>query len=113
MTEQKIKHFVRVADADLIGRKPLVLALTKIKGVGHNFAHAVCKALNININKKAGTLSEEETSKLNEFIKQPKGIPKWNFNRSKDLESGEDKHLTSSKLKLTKDFDIKRLRKNK
>src|SRR3989338_1171620 len=113
MTEEKIKHFVRVSETDLIGQKHLFMALTKIKGVSQNFADSICKVLKIPLTKKTGTLSDSEIELISNFMKKPHSIPTWQFNRIKDFESGENIHLTSSKLKLMKEFDIKRIRKNK
>jgi len=46
------------------------------------------------------------------FLKNP-DVPSHMVNRSKDFETGEDKHLVGSDLELRKEFDIKRLRKIK
>ena len=40
-------------------------------------------------------------------------IPTWLMNRRKDRETGEDKHILSSDLDLTKQFDIRFMRKVK
>ena len=36
-------------------------------------------------------------------------LPAWMLNRRKDYESGEDKHVINAELKLSREFDIKRL----
>lgn len=107
------KHFVRVLNTDLVGNKPLKLALTKIKGIGPNFANAICNKLNLETNKQAGNLTEQEAKAIEDLIKSPKALPTWLYNRRKDIDTGEDTHITTAKLKLTKDFDIKRLKKIK
>ncbi len=112
---QNYRHIVRVANVDLAGDKAIILALTKIKGIGINFAHAICNITSIDHNKKAGNLSDNEISKLDQAITQPlnSGIPVWMFNRKNDYETGEDQHLITGTLNFVKDNDIKRLKKIK
>lgn len=107
----ELKHFIRVANTDLEGKKSIIYALPKIKGVGYNFAVAMCNALNIDLYKKAGYLTDEEIKKLNDILKEPDKIPKWMYNRKKDIETGNSRQIVSADLKLIKEFDIKRLKK--
>ena len=46
-------------------------ALTKIKGLGINFADIVCTIAGVNRQDKAGNLSDEEIKKLNQIIEHP------------------------------------------
>ena len=62
--------------------------------------------------KKIGALTEGEIEKISTFMKNP-DLPEYIFNRKQDLETGEDRHLIGVDLDLTKEFDIKRLRKIK
>ena len=50
--------------------------------------------------------------KITEFLKNT-DVPKHLLNRRKDIESPEGKHLLGATLELTKEFDIKRLKKIK
>jgi len=101
MEEKLEKQLIRLGDADLLGNKPLYLALRKIKGVSYSLANAVCIISSIEKNRKIGNI-----------IKNPAkyGIKGFMFNRRKDRETGEDRHLISSNLKLTTEFDIKRMK---
>ena len=107
--EEKI---VRILSKDIEGGMKIYPGLTKIKGVSWTLANAVCKILKIDKNRKIGSLTEGEISKISEFIKNPK-LPSHFHNRQKDFETGEDKHLTGGDLELRTDFDIKRLKKIK
>ncbi len=117
MSEQKqeLKYFVRIANTDLDGNKPISHALTKIKGISFMFSNAICNAAGIQKTKKTGFLSDEETNKIDEIIKNPFnfGIPLWLFNRKRDPEDGIDRHLTDSALAFTQDNDIKMMKKVK
>ena len=116
MTEeqkQELKYFVRIANTDLDGNKPIQHALTKIKGVSFMFSNAILNTTKIEKTKKAGYLSDNETTKIDEIIKEPLkfGIPSWLLNRKRDPEEGIDKHLVGAILTFTQDNDIKMMKK--
>jgi small subunit ribosomal protein S13 len=115
LKEKNIKYFVRIANTDLVGGKPLYISLRKIKGINFMFSNAICAAAGIPKTKKAGTLSETEIKSIESVIKDPQsfGIPVWILNRRKDYDTGEDKHLLTSDLDFTKEFDLRRLKKIK
>ena len=106
------KHIIRVINTDLDGKKQILNAMRKIKGVSFMFANMVCNLAKIDPTKKAGNLNEAEVAQLNEVIKNPLkfGAPLWMLNRRKDYEDGSDKHLTSTDIKFVRDNDIKRMK---
>ena len=79
------------------------------------FANAVCYAARVPKQAKTGELPDTEIKKLETVFHNPEqaGIPKWLYNRRKDYETGEDKHIFSSDLDFTKQNDIKRLQRIK
>lgn len=102
----EVQHFLRVANTDLVGAKPIYMALTKIKGIGRNYARALCNQLQLNPNKLAGLYNPEETKKLEEALaKSP--VPIWMHNRQKDRETGENPHLIGPDLKITLENEVK------
>lgn len=109
------KHFVRVADTDLNGAKPIGSSLRQIKGVSFMFSNLICHLAEIDRTKRTGDLNEEEIKKINDVINNPLkfNTPPWMFNRRKDSETGQDKHLISADLKFTQDNDIKIMKKIK
>ena len=116
--EQKkdnFRHIVRIVNIDIPGEKPISVSLTKIKGVGINFARVLCKLAGVDAYKKTGYLEDNEIEKLNEVAKEPAnaGVPTWMFNRKKDYETGEDKHLLTATLNFTQDNGLKRIKKIK
>jgi len=46
-------------------------------------------------------------------VENPSSLPGWLLNRRKDYETGEDTHVTTAKLRLSYEFDLKRLKKVK
>jgi len=103
--------FVRILDTDLPSNISVFIGLTKIKGIGFNLASAICNYLNIDKNKKLKELNAQEISKINSFTTSFQNLPSWLFNRRKDLESGSNMHLFTTKLDLTKEVDIRRMKK--
>ncbi|MBI2658174.1 30S ribosomal protein S13 [Candidatus Woesearchaeota archaeon] len=113
--KQELKYFVRIANTDLDGNKPIQNAITKIKGVSFMLAHAILNVAKIEKAKKAGYLQESDVSRIDEIMKDPLkfGIPVWMLNRKKDPEDGADKHLVGTSLAFTQDNDIKMMKKVK
>ncbi|MEK6835874.1 MAG: 30S ribosomal protein S13 [Nanoarchaeota archaeon] len=110
---ENIKGIIRVANSDIVGTKPIYDGLRKIKGVNFMFSNAICNYLNLDKFRKIGTLNEKEIKSIEELIKNPADLPKWLLNRRKDYDTGKDLHLTGATLNLSKEFDIKRLKKIK
>jgi len=113
--KQELKYFVRISNTDLDGNKPILHALTKIKGVSFMFSNVVLGVAGIEKTKKTGYLTESEAAKIDEIIKEPSKfkIPEWLFNRKRDPEDGTDKHLTGTSLTFTQENDIKMMKKIK
>jgi small subunit ribosomal protein S13 len=104
------KAIVRVAGTDLDGEKPLIHALRGIKGISYAMSKAVCKVSGFEPNVKLGALTETDIEKLEKIIKSPVefGIPAYLVNRRKDIETGQNIHLTGSDLDVARKFDIQR-----
>jgi small subunit ribosomal protein S13 len=103
---------VRIISTDIPGSKRLIAGLTRIKGVSWALANAVCNVLKLDKDKKVNEVSKEEIEKITSFFQKPQ-IPEFMLNRRKDFETGENKHIVGSDLRLRTEFDIKRLKKIK
>jgi small subunit ribosomal protein S13 len=108
---EKVKGIVRIAGTDIKGEDQLFKSLQKIKGIGGSLANAICRVHGFDRNRQIGSLTDEEIKKIEETFKSPGkfGIPSWMFNRRKDLETGEDRHIAGPDLKFTQEQDIKRM----
>ncbi len=113
--KQELKYFVRIANTDLDGNKPIAHSLIKIKGISFMFSHAICVTAGIQETKKTGYLTDNEVAKIDEIIKEPAKfkLPSWLFNRKKDPEDNADKHLIGSNLTFREDNDVKMMKKIK
>ena len=110
---ENIKGIVRISNFDIFGDKTIYNGLRRIKGVSFMFSNAICNDLNLDKDRKIGTLNEEEIKKIESLIEHPDKFPIWLLNRRKDFETGKDLHLTGAKLTLSKEFDIKKLKRIK
>jgi small subunit ribosomal protein S13 len=109
-SERGFRHIVRIANTDLDGSQLIPYALSRIKGVGYNFALAICRILGLDPNLRLGYLDEETLKNIERIIRDPASfkIPSWYYNRRKDLAEGIDKHLIGSELILAVREDIER-----
>jgi small subunit ribosomal protein S13 len=113
--QQELKHIVRISNTDMDGNKEVFIALKKIKGLSFAMNNAICRLAKIDRRKKAGYLTDEEVKKIVDILRDPSSfnIPTWMFNKQKEYETGEDKHYVAVDLDLSKDDDIKRMKKIK
>lgn len=60
----------RIAGVDLPRNKRIEIGLTYIFGIGRNRARSILSTVNLDHNKKTDQLSEDEVSKIREFIEK-------------------------------------------
>ncbi len=106
----EFRHIVRIADTDLDGKKPVVHALTGIKGIGLRMAKSITNHLGIDAMAKLGELDEKTIDRLKKFVEEEiESLPSWMLNRRKDLHTGKDLHLLGKDLDFAKMLDVERL----
>ncbi len=105
---KEFRLILRFMGSDIDGTKKVAFGLSKIRGVGPNFAQAVVKVARINPDARMGALSEGELSRVEDAIRDPlkHGIPIRMVNRRKDIETGRDMHLVGPDLALRTKADI-------
>jgi len=108
--ERTYASIIRILQTDIPGNKKTLVGLTYIKGISWTISNAICKILKIDPDKKIIDLSKDELEKINEFLKNP-SLPKFLMNRRKDFKTGEDSHLFTTQLDITREFDVRRLKK--
>lgn len=107
--ESNVENVIRIMSTGISAHYNLLYGLSKIKGISIMFANAMCHTLKLDKNKKIADLKDEEITKIEEFLSNPKkaGLPSWLLNQRKELESGEDVHLASKDI----DFNLLQLRR--
>jgi small subunit ribosomal protein S13 len=110
LSAAEYKHILRIAGKDIEGSKKVIVALSKVKGVGYNFAHVLLQSLNINPNSRVGFLTDRELTDIEAAIRDPSKarMPEWYLNRRKDMDTGSDRHLITSDLDFMISNDIDR-----
>lgn len=109
--EENTETLVRIMGFDIPGSKSISTGLTRIKGISWAVSNFVCLK-NGYKDKKIADLSKAEIVKLEEFLKNI-NLPDFMKNRRSDPETGKVLHLYGTDLDITKDFDIKRMKKMK
>ena len=109
---ERQEYLVRIMSTDIPGNKNLYVGLTKIKGVSFAISNAVCHILKMDKLKKINDLTKEEIDLISDTIKNI-NVPEFLKNRRFDFDSGKSRHLTITDLDLSREFDIKRLKKIK
>ncbi len=95
------------------GKIKIVYALTTIRGVGRRYANLVCKKADVDLNKRAGELTQEELERVVQIMQDPTKykVPAWFLNRQKDLDDGKDYHVLANNLESKLRDDIEKLKK--
>ncbi len=109
-SEEQFRYIVRIAGTDINGKLKLAYGLAEIKGIGYTTALAIARMLGLNPEKRIGFLTDEEIKRIEEAVKDLRslGLPAWLYNRRKDYETGEDKHLIGAELLFHARRDIER-----
>ena len=107
-------QIVRVFNTDLDGRKQVLYALRKVKGVSHSIANGVLHEIGMPKDKKVSELSEAEIEIIEKKMEElPESLPAWMLNRRKDYETGADIHVFQSDLIFSIEKDTRRMKKLK
>merc|ERR1711935_117842 len=110
---QEFQHILRVLNTNIDGKEKIKYALTRIRGVGRRFANVVCKKADVDINKRAGELTEDEIERIITVMQNPRvyKIPDYFLNRQKDIKDGKYLQLISNTLDARLRDDLERLKK--
>ncbi|XP_020627384.1 40S ribosomal protein S18 [Orbicella faveolata] len=90
-----------------------MFALTSIKGVGRRYANLVCKKADVDMNKRAGELTDDEVERVITIMQNPRQykIPDWFLNRQKDIKDGKYSQILANNLESKLREDLERLKK--
>lgn len=110
--EPEFRHIVRLKGVDIPGNKRVERAILSIKGVGESLSIAITDISGLK-GKKMGYLLDSELSKIEDILLNitKHSIPTWMFNRRRDFETGEDRHVLEADLMYAKRADITFMKK--
>lgn len=110
---ENFRGIVRIAGKDVKGEISLKRALLSVTGIGHTMARTaasvVHKELGIDPNQQVGEYTEDQVEKIDKilFSLQDHNVPSFLLNRSKDFNSGNNRHVIMNDLvfEVTQDVD--------
>jgi len=107
------QHILRILNTNVDGREKVTIALTAIRGIGRRMSCLICKKADIDLNKRAGELLQEDINKIVAIATNPTQfkIPNWLLNRQKDVKDGKNKHVVANNLDSTLREDFERMKK--
>ena len=105
---KEFRQIVRLAGVDLDGTVSAAYALGRVRGIGIRLARVILSSVGVKPETRLGFLTEADAQRIETAIRNPErfDIPEWLLNRRKDLETGENLHLTRSDLELQTKSDI-------
>lgn len=109
----EFQHILRILNTNVDGTRSVQYALTSIKGVGRRFANVVCKKAEIDLNQRAGELTQEKLEEVIAIVSNPKAfkIPDWFLNRQRDWKTNKPSQATSNVVDTKLREDLERLKK--
>eukprot|EP00127_Corallochytrium_limacisporum_P006359 Clim_evm70s225 gene=Clim_evmTU70s225 len=113
MVPEKFQHILRILNTNVDGRVKIMFALTAIKGCGRRYSNLVCKKADVDLNKRAGELTEEEIERVVTIMQNPRQykIPDYFLNRQRDIKDGKFSQLLANQLDNKLREDLERLKK--
>jgi len=111
--DAQFQLILRVLNTNVSGSQKVQYALTRIRGIGRRFANLVCKKADIDLNKRAGELTEEEIEAIKTIIANPLqfNIPEWFLNNQKDRRDGKYTQVVSNNLDTKIRDNLERMKK--
>jgi small subunit ribosomal protein S18e len=111
--DYEFTHILRILNTNVDGKQKIMYALTKIKGIGRRYANIVLKRAQIDTDRRAGDLDEEEVERIVKVMQNPLDykIPVWFLNRKRDKVNGTDSQVVSNWLDGKLREDLERLKK--
>ncbi|KAI9296207.1 ribosomal protein S13 [Neoconidiobolus thromboides FSU 785] len=109
----QFQHILRLLNTNVDGKEKIMYALTAIKGIGRRYSNLVCKKADVDLNKRAGELTNDELERIVTIMQNPLQykIPKWFLNRQKDTIDGTFGQAVSNGLESKLRDDLERLKK--
>ena len=91
MMNEDFQYVLRILNTNVDGRQKVMYAMCTIKGIGRRLSNLICKKADIDTNKRAGELTNDEVDRIITIVQNPRQfkIPDWFLNRQKDNKDGK------------------------
>ncbi|KAH6567852.1 hypothetical protein BASA50_006405 [Batrachochytrium salamandrivorans] len=112
-TSGQFQYIIRLLNTNIDGKRKIMYALTSIKGIGRRYANLVLKKADIDLNKRAGEVTNDELERVVTIMQNPRQykIPDWFLNRQKDIKDGKYTQIVANALDSKLREDLERLKK--
>eukprot|EP01064_Diplonema_japonicum_P000756 TRINITY_DN104_c0_g1_i1.p1 TRINITY_DN104_c0_g1~~TRINITY_DN104_c0_g1_i1.p1 ORF type:complete len:154 (+),score=43.92 TRINITY_DN104_c0_g1_i1:72-533(+) len=113
MGSEDFQHMLRILNTNCDGKRKVPFAIRGVKGVGRRLAFVACQRAGVDVNRRAGTLSNEEIERVVQVISKPEEfkVPNWFLNRKKDPKDGSSGQMLSNLVDNKLREDLERLKK--
>jgi len=109
--EEDFKYIVRILSTDIDGKKPAIIGLTSVRGVGMRIAEIIMSQIDFPRNEKIGRMKDPQVEQVEKLILAlSESLPEWMVNRQHDFETGECVHLLGPDLDMFRKDDINRMK---
>jgi small subunit ribosomal protein S13 len=110
-TDEDIRYFVRIGQADLDGTKSVERSLTDLNGIGHRAARIIADEAGVDRTDTFGALEDETIESVVDLVEGfAEEAPEWLANHRHDFFSGETTHEIGNDLEITRRQDINRMK---
>ena len=111
--ENGFQALIRVLNTNINGKQKVPFAMTAIKGIGRRFAHIVLRKADIDPQRRAGELSNDEIEQIVKILTHPRqfNIPTYLLNRQKDPKDGKYTQVVVNGLDSKLRDDLERMKK--
>ena len=109
----EFRPLIRMLATNVNGKQKVPFALRIIRGIGRRFAVLVCKIAQVDIDRRAGDLTDEEIDKIQDIFAKPTdyGIPQWFLNRQRCIKDGTYSQIVSNIIDTRLREDLERMKK--
>ncbi|KAI8916894.1 ribosomal protein S13 [Entophlyctis helioformis] len=111
--KSQFQYIIRLLNTNIDGKRKIMYALTSIKGIGRRYSNLVLKKADIDLNKRAGELTNDELERVVLIMQNPRQykIPEWFLNRQKDIVDGKYTQVVANAVDSKLRDDLERLKK--
>ena len=91
LMSEDFQYVLRILNTNVDGRQKVMYAMTAIKGIGRRLSCLMLKKADIDLNKRAGELTNDEVDRIITIVQNPRQfkIPDWFLNRQHDKKDGK------------------------
>ena len=113
--ESNFKYILRLFNTNVDGKQKIPFAIRSVRGIGRRLAIMVTKKAGLDVNARAGDISEEQLEKIVEIVNNPTNysIPEWFLNRKRDPREGNYTQMIANAIETKLREDLEKMKRMK